>query len=431
MILLFPTVNVYPTNVVNFDATQVQDIQFITSSYNDISGFEIFIYKQSNGSVSFDTGQVNTIIQDDNYVYHYSLPANKLVNGINYSIAVQAWNTDTPTRVGGLSNKVAFSCIAKPIASISPSGAYPFSSLSCNFNLTGDTPIGVRITVTDSGNIVGDSGIFNPNGLANVYTFSSLVLQTGHTYNLQVSINSSSGLTATANSIINCNYSSYPPPMPVLSLTSDNTIGTVTCTITNPNSDSIHAPIAYDQVFRMNDEGEWVCIANHIVPNSTVNFIDNNMNVGKALQYYIAGVADNGLSTSSDIQTTTVNAPIIAQIYPIDNVGQGLIIKYDLECTETIGRLKVINQFNGREKPIADIGDNINRKFSIKFTCLFSWEVIIARQLAMSTAILFYRDKKGRGLFCTIDEDSLQIQNKSPRIYSISFNITEVDYNKG
>jgi hypothetical protein len=110
-----------------------------------------------------------------------------------------------------------------------------------------------------------------------------------------------------------------------------------------------------------------------------------------------------------------------------DNPVEVLNIKYNFECTESYARSKVLNQFNGRTSPVADIGDCIGRTLNISFVIKNEEDYYKLLRLENTDKILFYEDKRGRSLYCTIAPNSFKIQNRKQKLYSISLDLTEVD----
>lgn len=123
-----------------------------------------------------------------------------------------------------------------------------------------------------------------------------------------------------------------------------------------------------------------------------------------------------------------------AEICTVDNIGVNselLKIRYNFECTESFGRNKVINKFNGRKKPVADIGDSTDRTLNISFSLKAADDITKLKAMEDSDKILFYKDNRGRNMYCTINPNSLKLQNKKAKSYSISLELVEVDYTEG
>lgn len=427
--MAIPIINVYPTGTVNFDATITQDFKFVANSIEwSVTSYQIFIYRKSNNSIAYDTGKVTSVYQDDNYVYHHTVPANTLQTNVDYYWKVQAWNEGNPPIVGNLSNAVFFSCIAKPIVTVLTTGNYYKPTLTVNWSANSETSnqVSFRVVIRDSGIIINNIDFIK--GIDTSYSFSKLTLASGKNYNIEVDVLNDDGLIGVGYGTITTNFSDNLPPKPTLILTPDNITGRVTCSIINPVQGGNEEPTLYNKIYSKDDANNWIVIANNIIVNGI--FIDINVNMEKTIEYYVSAVAPNEKENSSVTASTKLSLPgiIYAQLYPIEDINSSLNIKYDVEFLESFGINKIFNYFNGRKRPVADIGENENRSFNLRFNVLDYIDINIIKGLENAGSILFYRDKKGRAMFCSIIPNTLKIKDDGADIYNVSFELIQVDY---
>lgn len=183
-----------------------------------------------------------------------------------------------------------------------------------------------------------------------------------------------------------------------------------------------------DEPFERNDiyrreygESEWSLIASGIGENGS--YVDYLVKSEVLYEYMVRTYTTSGGYAASE--------PIIADIKvvytilaPIQNPADQIILKYDIELTETHNREKNFMRFVGREKPVAEYGQQKDHGITIR--CTIKDKEILDKliEMLLKDEYLLYRDKKGRYMICSSTGD-IQVTEQR-KLYKVSFALQEV-----
>lgn len=186
--------------------------------------------------------------------------------------------------------------------------------------------------------------------------------------------------------------------------------------------------IPKDEPFERNDiyrreygETEWNLIATGIEQNGS--YVDYLVKSEVLYEYMVQTYTTSGGYAASE--------PIIADIKvvytilaPIQNPADQIILKYDIELTETHNREKNFMRFVGREKPVAEYGQQKDHGITIR--CTIKDKEILDKliEMLLKDEYLLYRDKKGRYMICSSTGD-IQVTEQR-KLYKVSFALQEV-----
>lgn len=210
------------------------------------------------------------------------------------------------------------------------------------------------------------------------------------------------------------------PNKPNISIIEDVKKFSVRITATNPVPDGAGG-FAYNEVYRREIGGEWIRIATEITRNGT--YEDCTLKSGQPYEYKIRAIGTHGYM-DSDTKFAHVKVKD-AQLMSLTDKSLYAPLRYDPQRTISISMERVLMKFAGRQQAVTEFGEHIDRGISLRFVIESLENVEKLIQLVESAETLLYRDGKGRKIYCTIGNLSIE---ELENYWTVSFAIAETSH---
>jgi len=211
------------------------------------------------------------------------------------------------------------------------------------------------------------------------------------------------------------------PNQPSFRLFVDYTRASVHILVTNP----ITSEIARNEIYRKRyNEIEWTKIGEVEVNGK---FIDYTLTHNTQYEYKVRAMAEEGGYKDSNIQNTSVKVNN-TQLANTQDYTQWVELKYNPSRTHTKTYTKTLVHYAGRTKPVVIRGQQQNWTMQLSFVITKEEVVNALLDLVDTQEILLLRDSRGRNKYVFITSEPQITEQINPRIWEVSFEVTEVDY---
>lgn len=386
------------------------------------------INKKTTSTIRFDwesTGQTNYIFEysqdNENWISktgttakYYNLPTTELENGNLYvRVKIKAdniWSDYSQTwflQIGEKPNT--------PIISLT--GATT-STPRINWN-TNSLQYMYQVQVLQGETIIEKSGELKGN--ATSYNLKTR-LESGKTYTFKVRIADKYEIWsdwATNTTLI----SFVKPPKPVITLYSQSNRGSILVNIENPQPGTGEETTVYNEVFRKEEDGEWIRIASDV----NKRFIDYTVKSKTIYLYKVRAIGQNGYN-DSDLKSTEVKIRY-SDLAIVDEWDKYVKLKYNDNKKQNTGYSGEILKFAGRDKPVVEFEDTYNNGIALYFELTKKEDLDMLQSIIDSRKTLLYRDSRGRKTYGSVTT-KLDIEDLNFNHYGVSFTFTETDYSE-
>jgi hypothetical protein len=386
------------------------------------SAYQLLIKKVSTGATVYDSGKVTSTTSQ------HVLPANTITTGADpdYQWQVRTW--DKQDVAGPYSSLVIFRTGTPPAASFTDpvdGGTYPRGILTVAWSYTDaetDSQASFRVVLKDqAGKVLEDSG--QVAGDATSYRFNT-ILSNNTPYRLELTVWDATGQSSMA--VSNFTTSFVPPVAPVLSVVPDSTGGKIIVTIGNPDNDPSKPASAYNDLYRRENEGEWIRIVAGMPLNS--GYDDYAVSSNTTVEYKAIGVSVDMTTAESNVASASITLSGIWLHDVKSPATTKLNILYNSDI-KTNRRFEAnFLRFAGRSKPVVEFSPQEEYRYSITLYTTPDydyWDQL--EQLIRSKATLCIRDYRGRKIFGVVTELP---ENDLFFGEQIALEITEVDYSE-
>lgn len=386
------------------------------------------INKKTTSTIRFDwesTGQTNYIFEysqdNENWISktgttakYYNLPTTELENGNLYvRVKIKAdniWSDYSQTwflQIGEKPNT--------PVVSLT--GATT-STPRINWN-TNPLQYMYQVQVLQGETIIEKSGELKGN--ATSYNLKTR-LESGKTYTFKVRIADKYEIWsdwATNTTLI----SFVKPPKPVITLYSQSNRGSILVNIENPQPGTGEETTVYNEVFRKEEDGEWIRIASDV----NKRFIDYTVKSKTIYLYKVRAIGQNGYN-DSDLKSTEVKIRY-SDLAIVGEWDKYVKLKYNDNKKQNTGYSGEILKFAGRDKPVVEFEDTYNNGIALYFELTKKEDLDMLQSIIDSRKTLLYRDSRGRKTYGSVTT-KLDIEDLNFNHYGVSFTFTETDYSE-
>jgi hypothetical protein len=383
------------------------------------SAYQLLI-KRTDGTIVYDSGKVVSTTSQ------HVLPANTITTGPdpNYQWQVRCW--DKQDVAGPYSSLVSFRTGTPPAASFTnpvDGGTYPRGILTVAWNYTDaetDPQASFRVVLKDqAGKVLEDSG--QVAGDATSYRFNT-ILSNNTPYRLELTVWDATGQSNTA--VSNFTTAFIPPVAPVLSVVPDSTGGKIIVTIGNPDDDPGKPATSYNDLYRRENNSEWIRIVAGMPLNSWYD--DYAVSSDAVVEYKAIGVSVDMTTAESNIGSTSIT---LSGIW-LHDIKDPATTKLNIICNSDIKTNRRLEanflQFAGRSKPVVEFSPQEEYRYSLTLYTTYEfdyWDQL--EQLLRGKATLCIRDYRGRKIFGVVTELT---ENDLHFGEQIPLEIIEVDY---
>ncbi len=386
------------------------------------SAYQLLIKKVSTGATVYDSGKVTSTTSQ------HVLPANTITTGADpdYQWQVRTW--DKQDVAGSYSSLVSFRTGTPPVASFTDpvdGGTYPRGILTVAWSYTDaetDPQASFRVVLKDqAGKVLEDSG--QVAGDATSYRFNT-ILSNNTPYRLELTVWDATGQSSMA--VSNFTTSFVPPVAPVLSVVPDSAGGKIIVIIGNPDNDPSKPATSYNDLYRRENEGEWIRIVAGMPLNS--GYDDYAVSSNTTVEYKAIGVSVDMTTAESNVASASITLSGIWLHDVKSPATTKLNILYNSDI-KTNRRFEAnFLRFAGRSKPVVEFSPQEEYRYSITLYTTPDydyWDQL--EQLIRSKATLCIRDYRGRKIFGVVTELP---ENDLFFGEQIALEITEVDYSE-
>lgn len=392
--------NLSPASGAVFDATTVKRFSWtfqdpdITPNGDAQSAFQVLIYRASDGALVHDSGKV---VSGNQY---YDLPANTLVNGVDYQWQVRTW--DLQDQAGPYSSLVGFRTGRPPAVSItSPAdaGSYGKGILTVQWSYSDpDTDPQVQyqaVLKTGAGVVIEDSGIIASGDTQHRFT---TVLSNYSQYQVTVTVWDATGQSATDTNIFTTDF--VPPTAPILGLVTDDNGAKIILAITNPDDDPAKPITDRNDLYRRRQgDTSWTRIAKGLPVNG--GYDDYATASGATYEYKVVAISVDETTAESAVVSGGIAFSGVWLHDPRSPAATACHFLYDGQAREETWEPVVeFLEFAGRDRPVAEFGEQTDERVRVTLQLLRDGGDLEAlRALVRRRAVLCYRDGRGRKLF--------------------------------
>lgn len=378
------------------NATQIDDTQ---------SKFDL--QWSSNGGSTWNTVSQTTSNQ------YYDMPANTLpVGSIIWKVRTYA----TSGIVSEYSEQAAFTSAGKPTTPVLTKPDAIENTSTPLIAWTGTGQVMYQAQVLQGETVVWDSGeIASTTEQAQVGT--ALADETSYTAKVRIK-NQYDLWSDWATKAFAVDFEL--PNKPTIDIIKDLIRYSARITISNPTPDSAGG-FAYNEVYRREIGGAWIRIATNIPRDST--YEDCAMKSGQPYEYKVRAVGTFGYM-DSDVKFSDAKVKD-SQLASLTDKSLYVPLRYDPQRTISISMERVLMKFAGRPQAVTEFGEHIDRGISLRFVIESLENVEKLIQLAESAETLLYRDGKGRKIYCTIGNLSIE---ELENYWTVSFAIAETSH---
>ena len=213
------------------------------------------------------------------------------------------------------------------------------------------------------------------------------------------------------------------PPKPVITLYSQSNRGSILVNIENPQPGTGEETTAYNEVFRKEEDGEWIRIASDV----NKRFIDYTVKSKTIYLYKVRAIGQNGYN-DSDLKSTEVKIRY-SDLAIVGEWDKYVKLKYNDNKKQNTGYSGEILKFAGRDKPVVEFEDTYNNGIALYFELTKKEDLDMLQSIIDSRKTLLYRDSRGRKTYGSVTT-KLDIEDLNFNHYGVSFTFTETDYSE-
>lgn len=361
------------------------------------SAYQLQIYDIIAATTVVDTGKAASTGET------CVLPANTLTNGKQYQFRVTTW--DSTGLQGPWSSYSTFNVAAAPTAIFtSPlSGAtITSSSLTATWSYSDPGSYAQQSYREQLYDSAGTTLLWDSNTVTSANTAQTIgyTLADSTTYTLKITVTNSQGISS---SVVSETFSTSftAPTTPTIAVSAQTSY--VSIGITNPAPSGSQPITAYNDVHRRETgTTSWTRIATDITLNS--QYSDYAIMHGQSYDYKCTSVGNNATSVDSATQSASVTLTDIWLHDPAD--PPNTIAKFtrrEYDRTDQWTYKQTLMHFEGREFPVADMADLIDRSIQVTIDCpRGSTDRATLEALAARRTTLLYRDAFGRKMYGVI-----------------------------
>ena len=275
----------------------------------------------------------------------------------------------------------------------------------------------------------GDSVIWKAESFSDVKGYSiEEELSNDTDYTVRVRVRSDKGLWSSWSEV-DFSTSFTPPDIPEVNLNIRPEDAAIEVSVFNSDSSEGEAPaVAYNEVFRKvyGSSEEYKRVSSYLATNSY--WIDYTPGSGIVYEYMVRSWGVNGAYIDS--------IPVLGQVQfkdswltLVNRPNDRLILKFNPSRSIKRSVKRTMMEFNGREFPVAEFGSGQSKDIDVSFDIRDDQEIEVLYYFLESKSTILYRDSRGRKEYVTID--SVNVDDKFPRGYTVSLTLNRVDYLEG
>jgi hypothetical protein len=213
------------------------------------------------------------------------------------------------------------------------------------------------------------------------------------------------------------------PPKPVITLYPQPNRGSILIDIENPKPGTGEETTVYNEVFRKEEDGEWIRIASNV----NKRHVDYTAKSEAEYQYKVRAIGQNGYNDSNvKIADVKVRYSDIAIVGEWDRY---IRLKYNDTKRQNTGYSGEILKFAGRAKPVVEFEDTYDSGIALSFEITSKEELGKLQEIIDSRRTLLYRDSRGRKLYGNV-VSRLDVEDLKLNHYRVSFTFVETDYSE-
>ncbi len=241
-----------------------------------------------------------------------------------------------------------------------------------------------------------------------------VALENDTQYTVRVCVkNESAHYSAWAEDAISTDYAVPEVPTFILTKKKDS----VELTITNPTGEAV----IRNDIYRL-EGSEYIRIG------STTGTIYTDWSVGTGIQTYkVAAVGASGeaMSTAAEVDFAVVGTYLTA----VDDTEHPFKVKYNVLDKNSAEHNMTLVEYAGREKPVAEFGEVIQRSVYVSFDSDDAGEYARLHDILSSQSVVLFRNAREKiyGV-CTNLTD--QPQNYQKTAYNLSFVVNEIEHSE-
>lgn len=191
-------------------------------------------------------------------------------------------------------------------------------------------------------------------------------------------------------------------------------------TISNPTPDGAGG-FEYNEIYRREVGGLWVRIATNIERDGT--FEDCAMKSGQPYEYKVRAVGTQGYM-DSDIKFSDTRVKD-SQLASLTDKSLYVPLRYDPQRKISTSRERTLMKFAGRKYAVTEFGEHVDKGLALQFVVETLENIEKLVELVESAETLLYRDGRGRKIYCTVGDISI---DELERYWTVSFSIAEVSH---
>jgi hypothetical protein len=370
--------------------------------------FEWDSINQASYQLNYGTDNVNwntaTGTTNKYHNLNISMPKGKLYWRVRYKDNNEIWSVYTPTVVCEIGEKPP-----TPIISINRN-VISWDKISQQIKYQVQL-IKDNIVIEDSGEIY---------SIDNNYTLKTTLLNNS-VYTIKVKVIDDLNIESLwGQKTITTNY--IEPLQPRIQLINDNIRGSITVKCIKPSSGEL---ITYFEVFRKEQQGEYIKIAKNIIDTYT----DYTPISGLNYKYMIRGFTASGGFMDSPEASKSIKLRH-SQLAIAGNYDNYINLKYNPQREINTKYKSAEIMFAGRERPVYEIGEHTSNNIKLSFLITSDEELDNLLKIINKRTTLLYRDNRGRKSYCIITSINYTDKQRFISDYEVSFEANEIDNNE-
>lgn len=213
------------------------------------------------------------------------------------------------------------------------------------------------------------------------------------------------------------------PPKPVITLYPQPNRGSILVSIENPEPGTEEEIVVYNEIFRKEENKEWIRIASNV----SEKYIDYTTKSEMEYQYKVRAIGQNGYN-DSNIKIADVKVQY-SDIAIVGDWNRYIKLRYNDTKRQNAGYSGEILRFAGRDKPVVEFEDTYDSDIALNFELTSKEELNTLQEMINSRRTLLYRDSKGRKMYGNVIS-RLDVEDLKFNHFKVSFTFTEIDYSE-
>jgi hypothetical protein len=369
------------------------------------------------------TPQVNEVSSTSS---SHTFSSGTFTNGTQYEYQVKTWGAYTSGSAWSTTGTFRASAIPECVITVPGLSAYGFSALNLEWTYTQAQGVAQREFYTalyQNGTLLESTTqtLVVTNGNTGEYAFDYVLLN-NNTYTVELQVKDTDYQLSAIESI-EFTTSFLAPETPTLELSVDYDHGSVVIEITNPAfTPGVTVDTVYNDLYRLNENGDYVPILTGIPPNTTVTDYIPNL-IGE-LSYFVYANSDVPSASNSAIHNITLNLRGYYYINGGDSYETAVKFISDVSANSTSDVDENLVQYHGRTYPIRYKGQFLSETIDFTGDLLFEeYENMLA--IIKSDDNIYYRDWKGRQFACKLENN--KFDHKDQVAYQYSCRIVRIE----